>query len=138
MSSPAYLKQPIKLIFLILVLIIFLEMKNEMKEKPYGRVAYFLLLFNRSNVARSLTMKNGLRSDANDVELEGVISRQIGEMGTHLHVQVTNGIVTVTGSAEDFEEKRRIDGVVKDLAGKNQVINKVRVISTEDSFDNNR
>ena len=77
-------------------------------------------------------------SDSNDVELEGVISRQIGKMGTHLHVQVTNGIVTVNGSAEDFEEKRRIDSVVKSLAGKNQVINKIHVISTEDSFDNNR
>ncbi len=77
-------------------------------------------------------------SDPNDVELEGSISRQIGKMGTHLHVQVTNGIVTVNGSAEDFEEKRRIDTVVKSLAGKNQVINKIRVISTESSFDNNR
>ena len=79
-----------------------------------------------------------IHSDSNDVELEGVISRQIGDMGTHLHVQVTNGIVTINGSAEDFEEKRRIDSVVKSLAGKQQVINKVRVISTESSFDNNR
>jgi osmotically-inducible protein OsmY len=77
-------------------------------------------------------------SDPNDVELEGSISRQIGDMGTHLHVQVTNGIVTLNGSAEDFEEKRRIDAVVKSLAGKQQVINKIRVISTESSFDNNR
>lgn len=77
-------------------------------------------------------------SDSNDVELEGSISRQISKMGTHIHVQVTNGIVTVNGSAEDFEEKRRIDAVVKSLAGKNQVINKIRVISTESSFDNNR
>jgi osmotically-inducible protein OsmY len=79
-----------------------------------------------------------MHSDPSDVELEGVISRQIGEMGTHLHVQVTNGVVTVNGSAEDFQEKRRIDSVVKSLAGKNQVINKIRVISTESSFDNNR
>jgi len=77
-------------------------------------------------------------TDPNDVELEGVISRQISQMGTHLHVQVANGIVTINGSAEDFEEKRRIDSVVKSLAGKQQVINKVRVISTESSFDNNR
>jgi osmotically-inducible protein OsmY len=76
--------------------------------------------------------------DPNDVELEGVISRQISKMGTHLHVQVTNGVVTVNGSAEDFEEKRRIDAVVKGLVGKQQVINKIRVISTEASFDNNR
>ena len=77
-------------------------------------------------------------TDPNDVELEGVISRQISKMGTHLHVQVANGVVTLNGSAEDFEEKRRIDTVVKSLAGKHQVINKIRVISTEASFDNNR
>ncbi len=83
-------------------------------------------------------MINGTHSDPKDVELESVISREIGKMGTHLHVQVANGIVTITGSAEDFEEKRRIDTVVKEFAGKQQVINKIRVISTEDSFDNNR
>jgi osmotically-inducible protein OsmY len=76
--------------------------------------------------------------DPKVVELEASISRQIGGMGTHLHVRVKDGSVTLSGSAEDFEEKRRIDTVVKGLAGGHKVVNEIRVISTEDSFDNNR
>jgi osmotically-inducible protein OsmY len=83
-------------------------------------------------------MINSTDSDPKDVELESVVSREIGGMGTHLHVKAANGIVTITGSAEDFEEKRRIDSVVRSLTGQQQVINKIRVISTESSFDNNR
>ena len=78
------------------------------------------------------------QSEPKDVELESLISREIGSMGNHLHVRVLDGVVTINGSAEDFEDKRRIDVAVRALAGKQQVINKIRVISTEDSFDNNR
>jgi osmotically-inducible protein OsmY len=77
-------------------------------------------------------------SDPNEVELEGVISRHIGAMGNHLHVRVKDGSVTLSGSAEDYEEKRRIDTAVRGFAGARKVVNEIRVISTEDSFDNNR
>jgi len=83
-------------------------------------------------------MIDGQHLDPKIVELEASISRQIGGMGTHLHVRVKDGSVTLSGSAEDFEEKRRIDTVVKGLAGTHKVVNEIRVISTESSFDNNR
>jgi osmotically-inducible protein OsmY len=83
-------------------------------------------------------MINGSHSDPQDVELESHISREIGGMGHHLHVQVKNGRVTLTGSTEDFQNKRQIDALVKQLAGEHQVSNQIRVISTGETFDNHR
>ncbi|HXL72476.1 MAG TPA: BON domain-containing protein [bacterium] len=83
-------------------------------------------------------MFEGPQADPKEVELEAAISRQIGEMGTHLHVAMKNGVVTLSGIAEDYEEKRRIDSIVKELAGHHKVVNEIRVVSTESSFDNNR
>ena len=83
-------------------------------------------------------MINGPNADPKDVELESVISRQIRGMGTHLHVTVKSSVVILSGSAEDFEDKRKIETTVKGIGGVHQVSNQIRVISTEESFDNNR
>jgi osmotically-inducible protein OsmY len=83
-------------------------------------------------------MFEGPHKDPQEVELETHISREIGGMGLHLHVEVKAGVVTLTGSTEDFQNKRQIDALVKQLAGDHKVSNQIRVISTGETFDNHR
>jgi hypothetical protein len=83
-------------------------------------------------------MDNETPADPKDIELESLISRRIGGMGTHLHVRVKDGVVNLSGGAEDFEDKRRIETAVKGIGGVHQVINQVRVVSVSQSFDNYR
>ncbi len=78
-------------------------------------------------------------SDPKDVELEALIYRQIRHMGSHIHVQVKDGHVTLSGTAEDFEDKRDIYGVVKAIGGVGVVTNQiVAAPTTQDVFDNFR
>ncbi len=73
-----------------------------------------------------------------DVEMEVHVAHTLRGMGEHLHVRVKGGIVTLSGIAEDYEEKRQIDTAVRMVHGVHQVIDLIRVVSRESSFDNNR
>ncbi|HTA76744.1 MAG TPA: BON domain-containing protein [bacterium] len=77
-------------------------------------------------------------SDPRDVEMEAHVHASLRGMGEHLHVKVRGGVVTLSGIAEDFEEKRQMDTAVKMIGGVRQVINQVRVVSREEHFDNYR
>lgn len=83
-------------------------------------------------------MPNELDFDPRDLEMETHIYQQVRGMGSHFHVKVKDGTATLSGTAEDFEEKRQIDTIVKRVGGVRRVVNQIRVISTESSFDNNR
>ena len=73
-----------------------------------------------------------------DVELETQVGHVLRGRGEHLHVKALDGVVTLSGIAEDYEEKRQIDTAVKMVHGVHQVIDLIRVISRESSFDNYR
>lgn len=77
-------------------------------------------------------------SDPKDVEMELLIHGRLSGMGRHLHATVKGGVVTLTGAADDLEEKRDMETAVKMIGGVKQVINEVRVASIEDPFDNYR
>jgi hypothetical protein len=77
-------------------------------------------------------------SDPKDVEMEALIYTRLRGMGTHLHVKVNGGEVTLSGSAEDYEDKRKIDTAVRMVGGVRHVINQIRVVSLEEHFDNYR
>ncbi len=73
-----------------------------------------------------------------DVEMADLVVRTLRGMGEHLHVSARDGVVTLSGIAEDYEEKRQIDTAVKMIHGVHQVIDMIRVVSRESSFDNYR
>jgi len=51
---------------------------------------------------------------------------------------VKDGVVTLSGSAGDYEDKRQIETAVKMIGNVHQVINQIMVVSIEDPFDNYR
>jgi len=71
-------------------------------------------------------------SDPKDVELEESISREIRRMGAHIHVSVRGGTISISGTADDFGDKRNIYSVVKGLSGTHKVVNNIRVAHFED------
>ena len=75
-------------------------------------------------------MSDAHGSDPKDVELESLIHRRIREMGSDIRVSVKGGHVTLTGQAEDYEAKRDIDYVVKEIGGVREVTNQIRVAPT--------
>jgi|GEM_PF-990833 osmotically-inducible protein OsmY len=78
-------------------------------------------------------------SDPRDVEMETLIHERIQGMGgRHLRVQVKDGVVTLSGSTGDYEDKRQIETAVKMIGNVHQVINQIMVVSIEDPFDNYR
>lgn len=77
-------------------------------------------------------------SDPRDVEMESLIHERLRGMGRHLHAAVNGGNVTLTGAADDLEEKRDIETAVKMIGGVRQLTNEIRVASVEDPFDNYR
>jgi osmotically-inducible protein OsmY len=77
-------------------------------------------------------------SDPRDVEMETLIHERIQGRGRHLRVQVKDGVVTLSGSAQDYEEKREIETAVKMIGNVHRVINEILVVSIEDPFDNYR
>ncbi len=77
------------------------------------------------------------KSDPKDVELEALIIRHIREMGSHIHVQVKAGVVSLTGTANEFETKRAITTMVHEIAGVLKVVNNIRVARVSDgAFEN--
>ena len=76
-------------------------------------------------------------SNPKDFELETIVRERLGGMGHHLHVSVKEGVVTLTGSAEGYQEKREIETEVKMIAGVHHLVDEIRVIAT-DGFNNHR
>lgn len=77
------------------------------------------------------------KSDPKDVELEALITRHIREMGSHIHVQAKSGVVSLSGTANEFESKRDITTMVHEIAGVLEVINNIRVARVSDgTFEN--
>ena len=71
-------------------------------------------------------------SDPKDVELESMISRAIRNLGVGIHISVRGSHVTVSGTADDFETKRDIMAIVKDMSGMREVTNNIRVARVAD------
>lgn len=77
-------------------------------------------------------MSNLPPTDPKDVEMESLITRRIREMGADIHVQVRSGHVTLSGIADDYEVKRDIDVVVKEIGGVHKLTNNIRVAPIAD------
>lgn len=75
-------------------------------------------------------------SDPRDVEMESLIHERLSGMGRHLHATVREGVVTLTGAADDLEEKREIETAVRMIGGVRRVIDEIRIASVEDKFTN--
>jgi osmotically-inducible protein OsmY len=82
-------------------------------------------------------MTTGNHNDPKDVQLEALIQSRIRQMGTELHVQVKEGLVTLSGIADDFKTKREIDTLVEGIGGVREVVNKIVVASvTDGTYEN--
>jgi len=82
-------------------------------------------------------MANELDSDPKDVELESVIISRIRQMGEHMHAQVKDGVVHLSGVANEFETKREIMTLVQGIGGVHEVVNNIRVARVSDGeFEN--
>jgi hypothetical protein len=72
-------------------------------------------------------MINETHSDPKDSELASVISSRIRQMGEHIHVQVKGGVVHLSGTTNEYEDKRGIMTLVQGMGGVHQVVNNIRV-----------
>jgi osmotically-inducible protein OsmY len=76
-------------------------------------------------------------SDPQGVQLEALIHSRIRQMGTDIHVQVKEGLVTLTGTADDYKTKREIDVLVRGIGGVSDLVNKLVVASITDGVYEN-
>ncbi len=82
-------------------------------------------------------MASELHSNPNDVELESLILNRIRQMGEHMHAQVKDGVVHLSGTANEFETKREIMTLVQGIGGVHEVVNNIRVTRVSDGeFEN--
>jgi osmotically-inducible protein OsmY len=72
-------------------------------------------------------MINETHSDPKDAELASVITSRIRQMGEHIHVQVKGGVVHLSGTTNEYEDKRGIMTAVQGIGGVHQVVNNIRV-----------
>lgn len=77
-------------------------------------------------------MANPYISDPKDVELEAAVSRAVRNLGVGVHVSVRGGHITVSGIVDDYETKRDIMAVVRDVAGGHSITNNTRVARVAD------
>jgi osmotically-inducible protein OsmY len=77
-------------------------------------------------------MSNPYISDPKDVEIEAAIHRAVRNLGVGIHVTVKSGHVSLSGIVDDFETKRDIMGVVRDVAGGFTISNNIRVARVAD------
>lgn len=77
-------------------------------------------------------MANPYISDPKDVELEAAVSRAVRNLGVGVHVSVKGGHITVSGIVDDFETKRDVMAVVRDVAGGHAISNNLRVARVAD------
>ncbi len=82
-------------------------------------------------------MTTELHSDPKDVELEGIIISRIRQMGEHMHAQIKDGVVHLSGTVNEFETKRSIMTLVQGIGGVHEVSNNIRVARVSDgNFEN--
>ncbi|HVZ81608.1 MAG TPA: BON domain-containing protein [bacterium] len=63
-----------------------------------------------------------------DVQLASEISRHLQNLGVgELHVSVKGGHATISGSVDNFSDKRRVTGDVQGFGGIHGVTNLIRV-----------
>ena len=77
-------------------------------------------------------MANETPSDPQDVELENMIVRRVRDMGADIHVHVKGGHVTLSGIADNYQSKRDIVAVIRDIGGVREVTNNLRVAPIAD------
>ena len=78
-----------------------------------------------------------LHSNPKDVELEALILSRIRQMGEHMHVQIKEGVVHLSGTVNEFETKREIMTLVQGIGGVREVLNNIRVARVSDGeFEN--
>lgn len=73
-------------------------------------------------------MNNPYESNPRDVQLEHEISQHLHNLGMErYHVSVNDGHVTISGAADDYDTKREITAMVRNLGGVRELTNNVRV-----------
>jgi osmotically-inducible protein OsmY len=78
-----------------------------------------------------------LHSNPKDAELEAVIISRIRQMGEHMHAQLKDGVVHLSGTVNEFETKREIMTLVQGIGGVHEVSNNIRVARVSDgTFEN--
>ncbi len=75
-------------------------------------------------------MNSPYASDPKDVELEAVVAREIRPFCSNAHVSARGGHVTLSGTAEDFEDKRAAFSAAQHVAGVHDVTNNIRVAAS--------
>jgi len=84
-------------------------------------------------------MDNLVHSNPKDVELEALITSRIRQMGEHIHVQIIDGVVHLTGTVNEFATKREIMTLVQGIGGVHEVSNHILVARVSDGeFENYR
>jgi len=67
-----------------------------------------------------------------EVQLEAVIINRIRQMGEHMHAEVKEGVVHLSGTTNEFETKRAVTTLVQGMGGVREVINNIRVTEVRD------
>ena len=65
-----------------------------------------------------------------DVELEAVVAREVRPFCSNAHVSVKGGHVTLSGVAQDYDDKRDALNAARHVAGVREVTNYIRVAQT--------
>ena len=82
-------------------------------------------------------MADEINSNPKEVELEALIVSRIRQMGEHMHAQIKDGVVHLSGTVNEFEAKREIMTLVQSIAGVHEVSNNIRVARVSDGeFEN--
>ena len=82
-------------------------------------------------------MADEINSNPKEVELEALIVSRIRQMGEHMHAQIKDGVVHLSGNVNEFEAKREIMTLVQSIAGVHEVSNNIRVARFSDGeFEN--
>lgn len=70
-----------------------------------------------------------IKHDPKDVELANKIGRHLSHLNIgEFHVSVKGGHLTVTGTVEDFADKRRVTSEIHGFGGIHEITNLVQVI----------
>jgi hypothetical protein len=76
-------------------------------------------------------MNSPYASDPKDVELEAVVAREVRPFCANAHVSVRGGHVTLSGVAQDYDDKRDALNAARHVAGVHEVTNYIRVAQTD-------
>lgn len=73
-------------------------------------------------------MVNKWKSDPKDVELESLVARRIRDKLDNLHVTAKGGHVILSGTADEFEIKREVVEMVREIGGVREVTDNIKVV----------